>query len=191
MGAGAGMGSAVGWIPRPRPGGDAALPKDTCRGVSSPLPASAPAATAVAISEAAAAFAASSSLKTLLLPPAVLLLLLLAVLLLLLLLLVVLLLPEPLFTPPVTAPALAAAAAPPHRPVAKRLHPLRNYHLPRRTTPRATHPARLPARHPAAGPTSPACCLQCQNLHEAKRFIKAHYPSKNQLKDKCINSKPD
>ena len=64
MGAGAGMGSAVGWIPRPRPGGDAALPKDTCRGVSSPLPASAPAATAVAISEAAAAFAASSSLKT-------------------------------------------------------------------------------------------------------------------------------
>ena len=187
MGAGAGMGSAVGWIPRPRPGGDAALPKDTCRGVSLPLPASAPAATAVAISEAAAAFAASSSLKTLLLPPAVLLLLLAV----LLLLLVVLLLPEPLFTPPVTAPALAAAAAPPHRPVAKRLHPLRNYHLPRRTTPRATHPARLPARHPAAGPTSPACCLQCQNLHETKPFIKAHYPSKNQLKDKCINSKPD
>jgi hypothetical protein len=121
VGAGAGMGSAVGWIPRPRPGGDAALPKDTCRGVSSPLPASAPAATAVAISEAAAAFAASSSLKTLLLPPAVLLLLLLAVLLLLLL--VVLLLPEPLFTPPVTAPALAAAAAPPPPPRRKAFAP--------------------------------------------------------------------
>jgi hypothetical protein len=189
VGAGAGMGSAVGWIPRPRPGGDAALPKDTCRGVSSPLPASAPAATAVATSEAAAAFAASSSLKT----------------------------ATAAGGAAAAAAASGAAAAagsvavaraavhptrhcararrrrgsPPHRPVAKRLHPLRNYHLPRRTTPRATHPARLPARHPAAGPTSPACCLQCQNLHEAKRFIKAHYPSKNQLKDKCINSKPD
>ena len=166
MGAGAGMGSAVGWIPRPRPGGDAALPKDTCRGVSSPLPASAPAATAVATSEAAAAFAASSSLKA------------------------------------ATAAGGAAAAAASGAAAAAdaagsvavaraAVHPTRHYHLPRRTTPRATHPARLPARHPAAGPISPACCLQCQNLHEAKRFIKAHYPSKNQLKDKCIKSKPD
>ena len=187
MGAGAGMGSAVGWIPRPRPGGDAALPKDTCRGVSSPLPASAPAATAVATSEAAAAFAASSSLKT-----------------------------ATAAGGAAAAASGAAAAAAGSVAVARAaVHPTRHCARARRRRgspppPRRkafAPPPQLPlakadyaqghSSRPAARPPPhcrlhlPACCLQCQNLHEAKRFIKAHYPSKNQLKDKCINSKPD
>jgi hypothetical protein len=120
-----------------------------------------------------------------------LLLLLLLLAVLLLLLLVVLLLPEPLFTPPVTAPALAAAAAPPPPPRRKAFAPPPQLPLAKADYAQG-HSSRPAARPPPrCRPHLPACCLQCQNLHEAKRFIKAHYPSKNQLKDKCINSKPD